>query len=96
MIANPAMMRSALPQADCILESRHRLIGVVTVGAMLTLTAPAAYANPEKDCLKHGGQYSSSAPGNGLVYSSCDLEGGKSIGWMDGKNPVVYPTPNPK
>ena len=72
---------------------RHSFaFGGVAIGAMLMLTAPAAYATQEQDCQNHGGTYSSTKPGDGHVYSSCSV-GDKTIGWKDGKDPVVYPTP---
>jgi hypothetical protein len=66
--------------------------GAVVVGATLMLTAPAAYATHEQDCHKNGGSYGSTKPGDGHVYSSCTV-GDKTIGWKDGKDPVVYPSP---
>lgn len=65
---------------------------LIALGSMLMLLAPAAFASPEQDCHKHGGTYSSTAPGDGHVYSACTL-GETTIGWKDSKDPVSYPTP---
>jgi hypothetical protein len=66
--------------------------GAAVIGSMLIVSAPAASASPEKDCQKHGGTYSSVKPGDGHVYSSCDING-TTIGWKDGKDPVTSPSP---
>jgi hypothetical protein len=66
--------------------------GAFALSSMLILLAPEASANPEQDCHKRGGTDSSTAPGDGHVYSACTL-GETTIGWKDSKDPVSYSTP---